>query len=162
MTTAPWQRLADQLSALLEGESDFIVILANASAFLMDQLADVNWVGFYLHAEGELLLGPFQGKPACAHIPIGRGVCGTAFALRESILVNDVHTFPGHIACDTASRSELVIPIFDNRQMPIGVLDLDSPLIGRFTEADRIGLEKIARLIGALLFPPEAGQKTDS
>ena len=136
--------LAGQMHALLEGESNMIANLANASALLSMALRDINWVGFYLMAEGELVLGPFQGKVACVRIAVGKGVCGTAVAQDETQLVYDVHQFPGHIACDSASNSEIVIPL-RNAGAVVGVLDIDSPLISRFDEEDRAGLEVIAR-----------------
>lgn len=131
-----------QLASLLEGESDRIANLSNASALLNQFLADVNWVGFYLLQEDELVLGPFQGLPACVRIPLGRGVCGAAAERRETIRVDDVHLFPGHIACDAASRSEIVVPIIKDDRL-IGVLDIDSPLESRFDEADQAGLERL-------------------
>lgn len=140
-----WRDLAQQLTALIGDEGDAIANAANTSALLFDLLPDINWAGFYLLKEGELVLGPFQGKPACIRIPLGRGVCGTAAQTRQSQLVVDVHAFPGHIACDAASRSELVIPLLKGDQL-LGVLDLDSPSPGRFTEADRAGAEAIAAI----------------
>jgi L-methionine (R)-S-oxide reductase len=135
-----------QLAALLEGEIYTSANLSNASALLNGALKDINWVGFYLMHEGELLLGPFQGKTACVHIAVGKGVCGTAVLENKTQLVEDVHEFPGHIACDSASRSEIVIPIHvDN--VVVGVLDIDSPIKGRFDDLDKIGLEQIVRLL---------------
>jgi len=139
---------AMQLSALFEGERDMIANLANASAVLNEALEDINWVGFYLMKNGELILGPFQGKVACIHIPVGKGVCGTAVAEDKTQLVYDVHEFPGHIACDSASNSEIVIPLHCNGTI-VGVLDIDSPLVGRFNEADKAGLEQCAAVIEA-------------
>lgn len=135
--------LLEQLKAMLEGEPHVLPNLSNASAILNLALRDINWVGFYLMKEGELLLGPFQGKPACIHIPVGKGVCGTAVAEARTQLVRDVHEFPGHIACDSASRSEIVIPLQWEGTI-VGVLDIDSPLIDRFDEEDRAGLEAFA------------------
>lgn len=135
-----------QLKALLEGETEIIPNLANASALLGQALQEINWVGFYLMKRGELLLGPFQGKPACIHIPIGKGVCGTAVSEGRTQLVPDVHAFPGHIACDSASRSEIVVPIRGKDRI-IGVLDIDSPILNRFDEEDRIGLEELVRIL---------------
>lgn len=135
-----YQMLSKQLAALLEGEKDLIANLSNASALLNQFLTDVNWVGFYLMKNGELVLGPFQGLPACVRIPVGRGVCGTAVSKKETIVVEDVHQFPGHIACDARSNSEIVIPFMKNNEV-IGVLDIDSPLKNRFSEADKKGLE---------------------
>lgn len=140
-----WRDLAQQLTALIGDERDAIANAANTSALLFDLLPDLNWAGFYLLKGGELVLGPFQGKPACIRIPLGRGVCGTAAATRTAQLVADVHEFPGHIACDAASRSELVVPLL-NGDVLLGVLDLDSPIPGRFTEADRAGAEAIAAI----------------
>jgi L-methionine (R)-S-oxide reductase len=138
-----YQELRSQLSGLLDGEPDSIANAANTAALLYHSLPDVNWVGFYFLKGGELVLGPFQGKPACVRIPVGKGVCGTAAERRESVLVPDVHAFPGHIACDTASRSELVVPLVKDGAL-IGVLDLDSPMTGRFGEDDRAGCESLA------------------
>jgi GAF domain-containing protein len=135
-----------QLKSLIEGETQIIPNLANASALLNLSLADINWVGFYLVKDNELLLGPFQGKPACIHIPIGKGVCGTAVAQGKTQLVPDVHAFPGHIACDSESNSEIVIPIFVGN-IVVGVLDVDSPVFNRFDEIDREGLEEVARIL---------------
>lgn len=139
-----YDMLSKQLSALLEGEDDIIANLSNASALLNQFLTDINWVGFYLMKNGELVLGPFQGLPACVRIPIGRGVCGTAVQKRETIVVEDVHQFPGHIACDARSNSEIVIPLIKNDEI-IGVLDIDSPLKNRFTNDDKLGLEKFVQ-----------------
>lgn len=137
-----------ELAGLLTSERDWLVNLANTSAFLNQRLTDLNWVGFYLWRDGQLVLGPFQGKPACTRIARGRGVCGTAAARHATILVPDVHQFPGHIACDTASASEIVVPIeIPGRQ--IGVLDLDSPRLAHFDEKDRAGLESIVHLLTA-------------
>lgn len=135
-----------QLESLLENETHVIPNLSNASALLNQALKDINWVGFYLMHKGELLLGPFQGKPACIHIPVGRGVCGTAVYQGVTQVVPDVHLFPGHIACDSASRSEIVIPIRHNNQI-IGVLDIDSPIPSRFNEEDRAGLEAFVHIL---------------
>ena len=140
-----YRDLAQQLSALIGDERDAIANAANTAALLFDLLPDLNWAGFYLLKDGELVLGPFQGKPACIRIPIGRGVCGTAAATRTSQVVADVHAFPGHIACDAASRSELVVPLLRGDTL-LGVLDLDSPVPGRFDDADRLGIEAVAAL----------------
>jgi len=140
-----YEELRSQLTALLSGEADAIANAANTAALLYDSLPDVNWVGFYFLKGSELVLGPFQGKPACVRIPLGKGVCGTAAERRESIVVADVDAFPGHIACDTASRSELVVPLLKHGAL-IGVLDLDSPMPGRFDEDDRVGLESLAAI----------------
>lgn len=136
---AQYETLAKQLHVLLEGEKDIIANLSNAAALLNHFLDRINWVGFYLMKEDELVLGPFQGLPACVRIPIGRGVCGTAAEQAETIVVEDVHTFPGHIACDAASNSEIVLPLIKN-DVVIGVLDIDSPIKGRFSLEDKEGL----------------------
>lgn len=136
-----------QLTAVTETQTDTIANLSNASAVLNMNLDHINWVGFYLVRQNALILGPFQGRPACAHIPFGRGVCGTAAAEKTTQLVEDVHAFPGHIACDGASNSEIVVPIF-HREKLVAVLDIDSPLYGRFDDDDREGLEKCAVLLG--------------
>jgi len=138
--------ICQQIAALTDGVPHLIANLANASAVLNEALTDINWVGFYLVEDGRLVLGPFQGKSACIEIPCGRGVCGTALAKNETQLVYDVHQFPGHIACDCASNSEIVIPLRKNGQV-VAVLDIDSPSIGRFEVADREGLEQVAKII---------------
>jgi L-methionine (R)-S-oxide reductase len=135
--------LARDLRALLSGETDLVANAANTSALLFDALPDLNWAGFYLYKSGELVLGPFQGKPACVRIAIGMGVCGTAAQRRETVLVEDVHAFPGHIACDSASNSEIVIPLIRHNEL-LGVLDLDSPKLRRFGAVDQRGLEALA------------------
>ena len=135
-----YHSLTKQLDALLTGETDRIANLSNASALLNQFLTNINWVGFYILREDELVLGPFQGLPACVRIPTGRGVCGTAVARKETIVVKDVHEFPGHIACDAASQSEIVIPLIKNGEV-IGVLDIDSPIVDRFSKDDQEGLE---------------------
>lgn len=141
-----YKTLLASLGALTEGVPHKTANLANAAALLYHTLREINWAGFYL-LEGEtLVLGPFQGRPACIEIPLGRGVCGTAAARRETVLVPDVHAFPGHIACDEASRSEIVVPLFSGDGI-VGVLDIDSPVPGRFSEADREGLEGFARML---------------
>lgn len=142
-----YAELDDQLRAMLTGERDWLANLANTAALIFHSLPDLNWAGFYLLRGNELVLGPFQGNPACVRIAIGRGVCGTAAAERRSVLVPDVHAFPGHIACDSASRSELVVPLLRGDRL-LGVLDLDSPSEGRFDDQDRAGCE---RLMSALL-----------
>ena len=140
-----YQEISDELKSMLE--PTWFTNLATASAILMDRLPDINWVGFYMmEPNGELVLGPFQGKPACLRIGVGKGVCGTAALKRESILVHNVHEFAGHIACDARSQSELVIPIIVEGRV-VGVLDVDSPSIGRFNEADCIGLEKFVDVL---------------
>lgn len=138
--------LSKQLDALLTGETDQIANLSNASALLNVFLSDVNWVGFYVMKDGELVLGPFQGLPACVRIPVGRGVCGTAAAKKETMVVEDVHAFPGHIACDAASNSEIVIPLIKNGEV-IGVLDIDSPIKNRFSPEDKSGLEQFVAVL---------------
>jgi len=140
--------LAGELAGLLTGESDLIANAANTSALLFDALPDVNWAGFYFLKGGELVVGPFQGKPACVRIAIGKGVCGTAIQRRQTIVVADVHDFPGHIACDAASLSEIVIPLIA-KQGAFGVLDIDSPARGRFDKDDQRGLERIAEIFVA-------------
>ena len=140
-----YQELRSQLTSLLEGEPDAIANAANTAALLYHSMPDVNWVGFYFLKGGDLVLGPFQGKPACVRIPLGKGVCGTAAERRESIVVPDVIAFPGHIACDAASRSELVVPLVKHGAL-WGVLDLDSPMLGRFDQADCAGCESLARI----------------
>jgi L-methionine (R)-S-oxide reductase len=137
--------LAQQLTGLLEGERDMIANTANMSALIFQFMPDLNWAGFYFMRRGELVLGPFQGKTACVRIAVGRGVCGTAVERQESIVVQDVHAFPGHIACDSASRSELVVPLIKDGGV-LGVLDLDSPNPGRFDEEDRQGCEKLVQI----------------
>lgn len=135
--------LSAQLESLLADERDFIANAAQFSAFLSSQLDDLNWTGFYLNRNEELVLGPFQGQIACVRIPFGRGVCGTAAATRQTQRVEDVHAFPGHIACDSASNSELVVPLVKDGRL-IGVLDLDSPKLARFSEHDQAGIEALA------------------
>lgn len=137
--------LKAQLESLLADERDFIANASQFSAFLFNQLEDLNWAGFYLNRNEELVLGPFQGQIACVRIPFGRGVCGTAAATRLTQRVEDVHAFAGHIACDSASNSELVVPLIKDGRL-IGVLDLDSPSIGRFTEQDQQGIEALAAI----------------
>ena len=143
MRKADYTLLLEQLTALTAGVPHLTANLANASALLWQELDGINWAGFYL-AEGDLLvLGPFQGKPACIEIPFGKGVCGSAAQADSTFVVDDVHTFPGHIACDGASNSEIVIPLHAGGKV-IGVLDIDSPLFSRFTSEDRLGLEQFA------------------
>ena len=138
--------LIQQLQAISDGVPHKIANLANTSALLWEGLRDINWAGFYLLEGDKLVLGPFQGKVACIEIPLGKGVCGTAAALGETVRVEDVHTFPGHIACDSASNSEIVIPLHRSGTL-VGVLDIDSPLPARFTVEDQVGLESLARVI---------------
>ena len=142
--------LISQLSALVEGVPHRIAHLANASALLMEALDDINWAGFYLMEEGRLVLGPFQGRPACIEIPVGKGVCGTAVEKDEILLVENVHDFPGHIACDSASNSEIVLPLHAGQKV-VGVLDIDSPVFARFDEEDRKGLACFARIVEKML-----------
>jgi GAF domain-containing protein len=147
---ALYAELTEAADALTAGEPDPIANMANVAALLFEALPDVNWVGFYRNLEGELVLGPFHGRPACIRIPFGRGVCGTAAAMREPQRVDDVFAFPGHIACDAASRAELVVPILDDGAL-VGVLDLDSPTPARFDKEDQAGCVKlIQRLEGRL------------
>lgn len=141
-----YRALCQELAGLLTGERDWLVNLANTAALLHLRLPDLNWAGFYLWRGGELVLGPFQGKPACVRIARGRGVCGTAAARRATIVVADVHKFPGHIACDAASASEIVVPLVAGGRQ-LGVLDLDSPNVGRFTPDDQRGLEDVVRIL---------------
>lgn len=140
-----YSSLADQLRSLLEGERDAVANMANFASLLFYSLPDLNWTGFYLRKERQLVLGPFQGKPACIRIPVGEGVCGTAAARRETILVQNVHEFPGHIACDSASNSEIVVPIVVGEEL-IGVLDLDSPLLSRFDDDDANALNELIKI----------------
>lgn len=147
---ALYRDVLQALDALTAGEPDPVANMANAAALLWDYLPDLNWAGFYRAIDGELVLGPFQGKPACIRIPFGQGVCGTAAAARATQLVADVHAFPGHIACDAASAAELVVPISVGDRV-IGVLDLDSPTKGRFDGADRDGCEALVAMFGPRL-----------
>lgn len=148
--TIDYNSLCAQLTALTDGIPYEVANLANASALLWQELPDINWAGFYKMEDGALVLGPFQGKPACIRIPVGRGVCGTAVAEDRVQLVYDVHQFPGHIACDSASNSEIVLPIHAGGKI-WGVLDIDSPFIGRFTEADREGLLQVVEILEKIL-----------
>ncbi|MBC8366213.1 GAF domain-containing protein [bacterium] len=145
-----YEKIHGELEALLAGEKDLIANSANTAALLWEHLPDINWAGFYLLKEDELVLGPFQGKSACVRIAMGKGVCGTAAATEETQLVPDVHVFPGHIACDSASRSEVVVPLIQAGEL-LGVLDIDSPRLGRFDETDAEGLEKVAAIFLASL-----------
>ncbi|QSX35729.1 MULTISPECIES: GAF domain-containing protein [Shewanella] len=146
-----YQSLNRQLAALLEGDDDMVSAMANFSAMLNSQLTELNWVGFYIRRGDELVLGPFQGKVACNRIPWGKGVCGTAAALDSTQRVADVHQFDGHIACDSASNSEIVIPVRKQGQV-VAVLDIDSPVFDRFDEADQLGLEQAVRVLENTLF----------
>lgn len=143
-----------QLRALLDGSSYPISDLANASALLYQALTDINWAGFYLMKDGKLVLGPFQGKPACIEIPLGKGVCGSAAEQKKTLRVPNVHLFQGHIACDSASNSEIVIPLIVNEEL-IGVIDIDSPVFDRFTEEDQQGLEAFADILSSSLYKNE-------
>ena len=147
-----YRELNESLRALIHGVPHKTANLANASALLYNSLDDLNWAGFYLMEGGKLVLNAFQGKPACIEIAAGRGVCGTAVAEKKTQLVPDVHAFPGHIACDGASNSEIVVPLFDKNGEVIGVLDIDSPIFSRFDEEDRSGLEEFARIIEKEIF----------
>ena len=139
----------EQLAELLDENDDSMTTLANASAFLNELLDQINWVGFYLLRGDALILGPFQGKPACTRIACGKGVCGAAIAQNSTQRVEDVHAFPGHIACDSASNSEFVVPLRNKRGEPFGVLDIDSPLIGRFSETDPRQMERAVQIISS-------------
>lgn len=150
MPKTNYPQILQQLSALVDGIPYEVANLANASALLWQELEDINWVGFYKMTNGKLVLGPFQGKPACIEIPVGRGVCGTAVAQDAVQLVYDVHRFPGHIACDSASNSEIVLPIHVKGEI-WGVLDIDSPYIGRFTQEDKAGLIQVVRILEQIL-----------
>jgi L-methionine (R)-S-oxide reductase len=145
-----YQLVIRQLKALLEGEKNSIANLANASALLNQFLTEVNWVGFYLYVEDELVLGPFQGLPACVRIPLGRGVCGSAAEKKQTVRVDDVHSFPGHIACDAASQAEIVIPIIKDGAL-YGVLDIDSPVKNRFDDIDETHLEEFVKTLTAYI-----------
>ncbi len=142
-----YELLAQQLQALTEGEPDLIANLSNASAAINEALGNINWAGFYLVKDGMLVLGPFQGKPACIRIPLGKGVCGTAAQNDQTQMVKDVHEFTGHIACDSASRSEIVIPVHDKNGAVAAVLDIDSPYLARFDESDQAGLEHCVKIL---------------
>ena len=148
-----YEDLCARLRALTDGIPYETANFANAAALLWQFLPEINWAGFYLMTDGALVLGPFQGKPACIRIPVGRGVCGRAVKEGRTQRVPDVHAFPGHIACDSASRSEIVVPLFKNGEV-CGVLDIDSPYEGRFNEADQAGLEKFAGILERILDSP--------
>ena len=141
-----YDQLASQLSSLLAGEGDLVANAANCASLIFHSLPDLNWAGFYFAKDGELVLGPFQGRPACVRIGIGQGVCGAAAAKRETLIVPNVHQFPGHIACEADSNSEIVVPLLKDSQL-IGVLDLDSPLASRFDREDAEGLETSMRIL---------------
>lgn len=146
-----YQDLVQQADALLADESNLIANMANLSAIIYNALPDVNWAGFYLLEDNELVLGPFQGQPACIRIPVGKGVCGTCASTGEVQLVEDVHAFDGHIACDAASNSELVVPFFNGDEL-VGVLDIDSPLHSRFDEQDSIGAQALVKVLVEAVF----------
>ena len=149
-----YEYLNMSLTGLIQQEPDWLANLCNASALLWQLLDDINWAGFYLYKNNELVLGPFQGKIACTHIKIGHGVCGTAAKELKTQLIKNVHEFPGHIACDSASNSEIVVPIIKNDRL-IGVLDIDSPLLGRFNEVDKVNLEEFVSIIVKYIQFPE-------
>ena len=142
-----YEAILSLIDVVTNGESDLIANLANAASVLYHMLPDVNWAGFYLLRDSELVLGPFHGKPACVRIAIGRGVCGTSAELRQTLVVPNVHEFPGHIACDAASASEIVVPMIAAHDGLVGVLDIDSPVVGRFGDVDRRHLESIVQLL---------------
>lgn len=142
-----YEKMLRQAQALVEGERHPVPNLANLSALLWESMEQINWAGFYLTVDGELLLGPFQGKPACIRIPWGRGVCGKAAEEKKTQLVPDVHAFPGHIACDSASRSEVVAPLINSRGEVLGVIDVDSPVLNRFSREEAEALERMAALV---------------
>ncbi len=141
--------IVQQVNGLVQGEPDLIANLANVSALLNEYLTDINWVGFYIMRSGELVLGPFQGKPACIRIPVGKGVCGTAVATKTTQRIDDVHAFPGHIACDAASNSELVVPVVVNDQV-VAVLDIDSPSLNRFSPSLQEEMEAVVKILESL------------
>lgn len=145
-----YKDVALALGGLLTGESDAVANMANASALIFETLPDVNWVGFYRNVGGELVLGPFQGRPACIRIKFGEGVCGAAASSRQVQRIEDVHAFPGHIACDSASNSEIVLPLIRDGEL-LGVLDIDSPKTGRFTEEDEAGCVRLAEILSQAL-----------
>jgi L-methionine (R)-S-oxide reductase len=142
--------IASQLNSLLEDEADLLANAANTAALLYHSLPEVNWVGFYFYKAGQLVVGPFQGKPACTRLTLGKGVCGTAAAEQKTVIVPNVHNFPGHIACDSASASEIVVPIVVDGRL-LGVFDIDSPVIGRFDAEDRVGLESVVGVFVAAI-----------
>lgn len=152
--TAIYDRLAAELPRVIGDQTDFLANISNFAALLFSTLPDLNWAGFYLLRGTDLVLGPFQGKPACSCIAVGDGVCGTAALQRAAVLVPDVHAFPGHIVCDEASQSEIVLPVFKDSRL-IGVLDLDSPVQGRFDETDRDHIQKLLQTLMAGTVVPE-------
>lgn len=145
-----YELMNEQIKSLAEDEPYFIPVLSNASALIFENLEELNWAGFYLMNKGSLLLGPFQGKTACIRIPLGKGVCGTAAEKDETLVVKDVHEFPGHIACDSASNSEIVVPIHSEGKV-VGVLDLDSTKFDRFSDADKQGLEAFVKTLEGVI-----------
>jgi len=145
-----YRDLASALEGLVSGEPDPVANMANAAALIFETLPDVNWVGFYRNVGGELVVGPFQGRPACIRIPFGSGVCGAAAATRQVQRIEDVHAFPGHIACDSASNSEIVVPLIRDGEL-LGVLDIDSPETGRFTDEDEAGCVTLGKILSAVL-----------
>jgi L-methionine (R)-S-oxide reductase len=145
-----YRDLASALEGLVAGESDAVANMANAAALIWETLPDLNWVGFYRNVGGELVFGPFQGRPACVRIPFGTGVCGTAAATRQVQRDDDLHAYPGHIACDSASNSEIVVPLIRDGEL-LGVLDLDSPRTARFTEEDQAGVVKLGEILSRVL-----------
>src|SRR3954447_14829851 len=149
-TATMYRDLASALEGLVAGETDAVANMANAAALIWETLPDLNWVGFYRHVGGELVLGPFQGRPACIRIAFGSGVCGTAAATRQLQRIDDVHAFPGHIACDSASNSEIVVPLIRDGEL-LGVLDIDSPRPGRFTAKDEAGCVKLGEILSRVL-----------
>jgi len=149
-TATMYRDLDSALRGLLEGETDAIANMANAAALLWETLPDINWVGFYRNVDGELVLGPFQGRPACVRIPFGTGVCGAAAETRQVQRIDDVHAFPGHIACDSVSNSEVVVPLVREGEL-IGVLDIDSPSHARFTEQDEAGCVRLGEILSSAL-----------
>ena len=146
-----YKLLTEQMKAIAEDEKWFVPVMSNASAILYDNMEDLNWAGFYIMRDGALVLGPFQGKVACINIPVGKGVCGTAVAKDETMLVEDVHQFPGHIACDSASNSEIVVPIHKDGKV-VAVLDIDSPKLARFNQDDKAGLEEFVKAIEEVIY----------
>lgn len=147
MYNTDYQKLQRKLQFLLEGETNWLANLANTAALIFQELKGINWAGFYLLEGDELILGPFQGKPACVRIRVGKGVCGATAERRQPIVVPDVHEFPGHIACDPASRSEVVVPMIAVNGELLGVLDVDSPHLGRFSAADSVGLSSLVQIL---------------
>jgi len=149
-TTTLYRDLAAALEALIGDETDAVANMANAASLIWESLPDINWVGFYRNVGGELVLGPFQGRPACIRIPFGTGVCGAAAETRQVQRIEDVHAFPGHIACDASSNSEIVVPLIRNGEL-LGVLDIDSPKTGRFTEEDEAGCVRLGEILSKVL-----------